>query len=637
MYMLRIIGIAVIGFMIGAQEGALATTKTSAQKSTARKPDISEGAKPCSIEKVSRPFVLTTANRLDEIKREIAKGAGSQYEYFTRILKPHADKWSTRTIAIPPRSGHYHHFVCTDGTRLIDRGEDHIGEYGPYKCPACGKTYEGDRFDGGKRNLEHIWIVQACRNLSLMYGLTGEQRYARKSAEILRKIADAYPGRHTSNVAGGLWYQSLDESMKTIELAQAYDLIHDSNALTDTDRDHIEQDLFWEAAAGLRHVGMGGNWGSWHLSAIGVIGLATKHQANIDFATKQFKRQIKDELGDDGLWPESVHTYHFFPLLGFLSFAEAAANTGTDLYTYEPKPGKSLTHMLLTPIQYMYPSMRLPAINDGWFHSLMPNDQYEIGYARTQSPEIAALLKRMYTESFRGAAGQATVDDTWSFIAHKQMPDTVPPLKLKSINFPVLGIAALKTDAPPEKQKMVTLDYGRFLGHGQLDKMGFTLFAHNRLICADYGTPSYGSEMLPFYTGTTGHNTIVVDGKNQQRTTESQLLAFEDAPFAKVACARSREAYPGVDWRRTVVLTDDYALIVDDLVSSQPHQYDWLMRVEGETVTADGTSSGSGELKYRYISPTGAYDLGSCRTVSCETADGSGLDMMPAVLGPVHC
>ena len=59
---------------------------------------------------------------------------------------------------------------------------------------------------------------------------------------------------------------------------------------------------------------------------------------------------------------------------------------------------------------------------------------------------------------------------------------------------------------------MMTFDYGRHLGHGQLDKMGVTLFGDGRLLAADYGTPAYGSAILPYYLGTASHNTVMVDG-----------------------------------------------------------------------------------------------------------------------------
>ena len=99
----------------------------------------------------------------------------------------------------------------------------------------------------------------------------------------------------------------------------------------------------------------------------------------IDFATQQFKAQIKDQLGDDGLWPESINTYHFYPLDGFLAFVEAAANNGDNLYDWEPKPGKGIKAMFTAPLRYAYPNMRLAAINDGWVRILSSPGTVHIG------------------------------------------------------------------------------------------------------------------------------------------------------------------------------------------------------------------------------------------------------------------
>ncbi len=61
------------------------------------------------------------------------------------------------------------------------------------------------------------------------------------------------------------------------------------------------------------------------------------------------------------------------------------------------------------------------------------------------------------------------------------------------------------------------------------------------------------------------HNTITTDGKNQPRTTNSDLLAFYDKPELKLAAAETDEAPPGTKWIRAILLADNYAVIWDDL------------------------------------------------------------------------
>lgn len=563
--------------------------------------EVAKGAKPCSLDDVKRPYVLIGAARLESLRKEI-KAPGRAKDLFEQQIKTNADRWMGRDIAIPPPAGHYHNYTCADGTRLSEPKNQEIGTTGPYRCPACGKTYEGEKYDGGRRNLEHIWIMTACRDLALTYALTGESKYGEKAADILRKYAEAYPGRHTAVTKGGIFYQSLDESMYIIVLAQAYDLLHDSGLLSAEDIRNLEHNLFWEIAEGLTKMGAGGNWGSWHLSAVGVIGLATKHQRYIDYGVREFKRQIATELGSDGLWPESVHTYHFFPLRGFLFLAEAATNAGIDLYQWEASPTRNLREMLLRPVFYMYPDLRLPAINDGWYDSFLPAEQYEVAWYRYGLPEFAWVLQACYAGDDKGTAGAAIKDPIWALVLGKPLPKDIEMPDLPSTNFDNIGIAILRTGLrdEPGGEYVMTFDYGRQLGHGQPDKMGITLFANGRAMMADYGTPSYGSEILPFYKGTSSHNTIAIDGKNQAATKINGLVAFKDTPLVKVCVAKTVEAYPGVEWRRAVLLTDRYGLVVDDLTSADEHEYDSFLHCEGDSFRMDGVKKADSPCTFTY-------------------------------------
>ncbi|MBN1903418.1 alginate lyase family protein, partial [Candidatus Sumerlaeota bacterium] len=332
-----------------------------------QKEEVSKGAKPCRFDDFPRPSILLTKTRLENLKKEISSQKWRKGVY-EEIVKANADLWVGREIALPERTGHYHRFFCSDGTKL-ETPDEKTQKFTTreYKCPACGKVYSGEPYDGGRRWIENRWRYFACRDLALTYAIEGDKRYAKKAAEILLKYADAYPGRHTTHLEGGIVFQSLGESVMMIPLAQAYDLIYDAGVLSEEEKKHIEYDFFWESAEGLVKMGIGGNWGSWHLSAVGAIGLATRHQRFIDYGIQNFQSQIEKQLGSDGLWPESVHTYHFYPLQAFIHFAEACSNMGEDLYNWKAENGNTLKSMFTAPISYMYPDTRLPAINDGWF------------------------------------------------------------------------------------------------------------------------------------------------------------------------------------------------------------------------------------------------------------------------------
>jgi hypothetical protein len=537
----------------------------------------------------SRPFVLVNSNELATLRGELSKPGWKRDNYLAgnapdfvgggHAIKPNADLWLHRDITIPARGGHYHWFFCADGTRLT-MPTNQLFAAGPYRCPLCGKTYSGEQYESAVRRLAHGWLSVAARDLALVAAIEQKPEYASKAGEILLKYADAYPGPHTSNTEGGMVYQSLDESMWVIPLAQAFDLIHEQ--LTPAQQQKISAFLK-TAAGGIQRCGTGGNWGSWHLSAVGVVGYATVDTNLVHWATQAFQSQIRDQLGDDGLWPESVHTYHFFPLQAFQFFAEAAWHTGVDLYRWEGKPGKSLAAMFTAPLDYAYPNLQLAAINDGWFQSYLPPDAYELAWHRLQDPRFEWVLSRGYDAGVQPAG---TVSDApagvrrnglYAFLFGATLPASVPTPVARSVNFPVLGICVLRST----NGAVMTFDYGPLLGHGQPDKMGITFFAEGQLWAADYGTPGYGAEILSWYKSTFAHNTIVVDDRDQSPTKENAADLWLGNSWLEAARSTTTNAYPGVTHTRTVVRLGDCFIVRDQLKSQRKHDYDFYFHSEG--------------------------------------------------------
>ena len=558
---------------------------------------------------VERPSVFLSPEEIVQLrteletvqwKRDMFEREGVDRTFLSGAgIKPNADYWLAQKIVIPARSGHGHNFFCDDGNWLVfpkDLKPDPNG----YPCSVCGKVCKGERYDGAVRWKLHNKLAVGAFDLGLVYALYGDKRYAEKAAEILLKYADAYPGPHTKATEGGIMYQSLCEAVWSIPLAGAYDFISSSDALTPADRLKIEDKLFHPVAQGLMTCGLGGNWGSWQLSAVGVIGYSIRDGKLVKYALDSFRSQIRNQLGDDGLWPESIHTYHFYPLSAFLYLAEAAYHNGTDLYHWEAKPGKGLHAMFTEPLEYMYPDFRLPAINDGWFKSFLPQSQYELAYARYGDPAfewaVAEGRKRQLAEQM----------GIWTLLRGEAIEHEPPSPEFRSIDFPVLGIAVLRSPGG----SMMTFDYGPFLGHGQLDRMGVTLFANGKLMVADYGTPGYGSKILPWYTNTPGHNTVVVDEKSQARTNERRRTILELGKNSDVVQAETEQAYPGVMHRRTVVRAGECFVVIDDLESAESHTYDWFLRSEGK-LTTDLKSGVSKPLGYDYVTGCVQHSAGS--------------------------
>ena len=182
-----------------------------------------------------RPFVLVNESELAALRSDLAKPGWKASLYhadrgFTvmgsgRGVRANADLWLKRPIEIPARGGHFHLFFCVDGDRL-ELPKDQRFVSGPYRCPKCGKQYSGEKFEAALRRVVHGWLAQAALDLALVGAIEHKPEYAAKAAEILSAYAAAYSGPHTNTLTGGMIYQSLDEAMWVIPLAQAYDLIY---------------------------------------------------------------------------------------------------------------------------------------------------------------------------------------------------------------------------------------------------------------------------------------------------------------------------------------------------------------------------------------------------------------------------
>ncbi len=575
-----------------------------------------------------RPGVLIGEREISVLRRGLTKDGWKRSLYLQPAEEHHgiyegagilsiANRSLEMDISIPERGGHFHRFFCECGTRLTI--PDDLLPVPHYTCPACGKAYSGEDYDGAVRYLRHQRLASALLSLSIVYAIEKDRAYADKAADILLNYARAYPGPHTDHVTGGMLHQSLCEAVWAIPLAQAYDLIYYSRSLHDEDKQFVEERLFRPISEGLQAVGSAGNWGSWHLSAVGVIGLAIKDAQLVRYALEAFASQIADQLGDDGLWPESVHTYHFYPLRAFVHFAEGCYRAGIDIYNWEVRPGKSLMAMFAAPLQYVYPSFRLPAINDGWYDSFLPLDLYEIALRRWNDPAFAWVLKRGYrfyevpiNGDQRRNAEDFARSSFYAFLFGRDLPGRSAPPVLRSHNFPVLGICTLRN----EDDAMVTLDYGPFLGHGHLDKLSFTFYSEDMLLAPDYGTPGYGAAILDWYRGTASHNTVVVDATNQEPAKETGLTAFHSGSFLQFAEAVAEDHYPGVAQIRRIVLVGKWCFVSDELSSDSEHVYDWMLRVEGEPLPPQGHVSHNFDCSgYPHMHIDCAYALaGDCPT-----------------------
>jgi hypothetical protein len=147
------------------------------------------------------------------------------------------------------------------------------------------------------------------------------------------------------------------------------------------------------------------------------------------------------------------------------------------------------------------------------------------------------------------------------------------------------GLAILRSGTTPETQVMVTLDYGRNLFHGALDRNQITLCAFGKVYSHGPGslynagsggmTRAADSRLDTFCThGSLGQNVVLVDGRDQAPAV-GKLLQWDPTPQRQVAVSRVDGISPGVSHTRAVVLSEGVVVLLDRLASEAEHTYDF--------------------------------------------------------------
>ncbi len=501
-------------------------------------------------------------------------------------------------LNVPDEPGQWtHHYVCKKcGNRL-----KHEAKAGKHVCKGCGAEYTGWPYDQVVLTRVHAGNWSGVRDLGLAYALSGEEAFAERARAILLAYADTYTSYPLHNVrgkesrsAGRVFAQTLDESVYLVSVAWGYDLIFNSPCLSDADKQHIENDFLREAVKTVRRYNAGiSNWQSWHNAGMAAVGFTIEdeeiaHHAINGKAGLRF--QFVASVLPDGFWYEGTAAYHYYALKAIRFAAEAAHHAGINVYA----EGKHKA-LYLAPIEYVFPDMRFPAVNDSDVFSITGQDElYELAYARWTDPKFLLVARHGKRNSLEAL-----------LYGPEELPEP-PALMLRSKDFAGLGAVVLRQGHGPD-QFYLHLDYGPHGGgHGHPDKMAIILFALGRQLAPDPARLPYAAPMhRTWYKQTFSHNTVCIDGRSQWPATGT-LTFFDSRHGLAVARAECDRAYRGVMLRRTVALTDAYVVDVFEVAGEAEHEIDWLYHNFGalaprlDTAARDeplGTTHGYQHLK----------------------------------------
>jgi len=431
-------------------------------------------------------------------------------------------------------------------------------------------------FSGHLWKYRRAWLLDQCIALGKAYQATGNEAYARRAALVLDRFAQAYPhypalhNRHTRNIRfcksqeppygwdAGRWGYFHSEIPKPI--IAIYDLTCDSPEFDKLSKERgydvrkkLEDDFLRETyrvAASSKYIVS--NVVGYDIAGVATLGRVIGEPAYVHQAFRWMMRNVDEGFFRDGLWSESP-SYHYMTI-GGLKRAFGAVRGHSD------------------------PPGYVDAVDGTRFDDFDP------------LRDVPFLTKAM------GAPSVLDFPTGCSTVVHDTWPNqrrSKPRQRTVSTIAPAYGHASLGRGTGGD-QMQAQLHFSGAFGHSHRDNLSMCLFAKGREMLPDIGYT--WTQMRAWTTSTVGHNTVVIDRKNQNgggTLSSGDLLRFfpDSRGFSLVdadgqrgyAAARGTDAY-----RRTLLMvpvSDADAYVVDLFRVSGGSVHDWSLRGDADEDT----------------------------------------------------
>ncbi len=406
-------------------------------------------------------------------------------------------------------SGWIHDYYCDkDGSELIFD----INNYDYFECPICHHKYT----DKKRKN---AWITKYRYKIFENLEKYSEKYIVEKSDIYLKFIESAlsyYSSNYNnflihnkdgeifnsydneSNRCGRITAQGLNEAMISIQMVNCINNIN--GYLNDDIKQNVFNKLFQEIYKLLKpQVNKIHNIKCYEVCAIGMMGIISKNSDMIDFAFNSpysFYTQLNKGITKDYFWFEGSFHYHFFVLKPILKLLNIAKEYDYDI---QHKYYKLAKNMLIQGYKCTFNDCSLPSPNDGWPNRNLYNylDVYILGNQIFKN-EFSDIIKSINNKN-------------------NEFNNTIHMINT--------GFSNLKN-----KYWNIFIKYNdNDLSHAHPDKLNIEIKHENKFLTHDLSTSGYGSNISnEFYKKTYSHNTIVVDGNDQNLECKSTIKLYSN-------------------------------------------------------------------------------------------------------------
>lgn len=423
---------------------------------------------------------------------------------------------------------------------------------------------KGTMSDQGTEGLVRAYIEGPLFQTAVAWKISGNKAYGQKVAEMLRRISDPELGYPRTN---HLTLQGIPQEGGTFEgMIRSYDLIRNSDLLTNKDRAQIEYTFRLFCNNMIDLLLNDGGISNWTVFNIVPAAQATLLLHDLDLFNKLMYGpcgivdQFRYGTMDDGWWYEVSLSYNIGAAECFTQLIPAARPFGIDLQNM--KFPSSLTRKVgLRPFEFenflgmsfgkygpltsntidikklwdgilIYPDYRGVMFGMGDGHeTLVGGSAFELAYFVFRDPNYAAVIKQ---------SGQRNL-----IYGVPELPEDTPRLYTLSGHSDNAGIVVLRSQTQgrePREQIQAALKYGTHGSyHGHFDKVSLlSLMRYGRSFwnpeTSWYG---YGSYMYKWWVQPSmAHNMVVVDGKMQEPT-DSYCSLFHSGEMMQAAAVET--------------------------------------------------------------------------------------------------
>lgn len=423
---------------------------------------------------------------------------------------------------------------------------------------------------------KRAWLTARVAECAQAYHFTKDDKYARRVALVLDKIAQVYPHypvvqnlprRFTFRESqeppyhwdSGKWNYFHNEV--PLEVIPAYDLTYGSaayEALTKERgydvRERVEKDFLRAATeAAMKYPDFVSNVIGYSPRSAALLGQVIAEPRYVHWAFGWIEKNLNTGFFRDGMWKEAP-SYHYMTVGGLKSCFQVVEG-------------------------YSDPEGYVDPISGRRFDKLDPTKELPLWEKCQRAPEVIGYPNGI----------SAVVHDT-----HPYERRATPREATVSTIAPGFGQASLGRGRGAN-QLQAQLHFSGAHGHAHYDNLNFTLFGKERDMCPDLGYT--WTQMRYWATSTLGHNTVVIDRKDQAaRKSDGNLLLFfpgdQSDPTSLTPAlveADGKAGYSnaeGVDlYRRTLVLvpvSEEDAYVVDVFRVRGGKVHDWTLNGDAD-------------------------------------------------------